>query len=383
MLENFGLQQGKFTLQLTPYLLTKAGELVDKREGHLAKSARNEIQQFILSHVENQPDDIARATAEAFGITRQAVHRHLKSLVKDDQIEATGQTRRKRYALKVTKVESALLLLAENRHEDQVWRTYVEPHLSDLPENVMRICQYSFTEMFNNAIEHSQGKHAFIKIERTARNVSMTLNDDGIGIFEKIKSNFGLEDYRHAILELAKGKLTTDPKHHSGEGIFFTSRVFDEFAITANQYLFLHHNRLAGDWLIENQDVAGNGTVVHMKIAMDSPRTLKEVFDRYANPDTDDYGFSRTHVPLRLAQYGHDQLMSRSQARRVLVRFERFKEIFLDFSGIGSIGQAFADEIFRVYAADHPEIKLVADNANEQVNQMIGRALAAAKSSER
>jgi anti-sigma regulatory factor (Ser/Thr protein kinase) len=351
-----------------------------RTENPLVKNDPNEIQQYIVSNVENHPDDIAKVTAEAFGITRQAVHRHLTTLVKKDLIEATGQTRRKRYALKVTKLETALVL-AENRHEDQVWRTYVEPHLVDLRENVMRICQYSFTEMFNNAIEHSEGKHALVKIERTARSVSLIILDDGIGIFEKIKSTFGLEDYRHAILELAKGKLTTDPKHHSGEGIFFTSRVFDEFAIVANQYQFLHHNRLDGDWLIAVEALAGAGTWVNMKITLDSPRTLKEVFDRYANPDTDDYGFSKTHVPLKLAQYGQDQLMSRSQARRVLVRFERFKEVFLDFLGIESIGQAFADEIFRVYAADHPEIKLVAANANEQVNHMIDRAIAAAKSS--
>ena len=169
-------------------------------------------------------------------------------------------------------------MLAENRHEDQVWRTYVEPQLADLRENVMRICQYSFTEMFNNAIEHSEGKHALVKIERTARSVSLMVHDDGIGIFEKIKSNFGLEDYRHAILELAKGKLTTDPKHHSGEGIFFTSRVFDEFAIAANKYQFMHHNRLDGDWLIENEELVGNGTMVNMKIAVDSPRTLQRGF---------------------------------------------------------------------------------------------------------
>jgi uncharacterized protein DUF4325 len=74
--------------------------------------------------------------------------------------------------------------------------------------------------------------------------------------------------------------------------------------------------------------------------------------------------------------------MSRSQARWVLARFERFKEVFLDFSGIEFIGQAFADEVFRVYAADHPEIKLLAANANEQVSHMIWRAVAAAKSSD-
>ncbi len=346
----------------------------------MSKNSRHELEQFILSRVEDHPEDIAKATAEAFGITRQAVHRHLSALVKAGQIEATGQTRRKRYALKLTRFETALSL-ADNRHEDQVWRTYVEPHLAGLPENVMRVCQYGFTEMFNNAIDHSEGKTAVVKTDRTARSVSLIVSDDGIGIFEKIKSSFGLEDYRHAILELAKGKLSTDPKHHSGEGIFFASRVFDEFAIAANRYLFFHSNRFEGDWLIEDEKIASDGTMITMKIAVDSPRTLEEVFDLYANPDTDDYAFSKTHVPLRLAQYGQEQLMSRSQARRVLSRFERFKEVFLDFAGIEAIGQAFADEIFRVYALDHPELKLVAANANEQVNHMIHRALAAAKPS--
>jgi anti-sigma regulatory factor (Ser/Thr protein kinase) len=345
----------------------------------LDKNSRNELQQFILAHVAAHPDDIAKVTAEAFGITRQAVHRHLKTLTKEGQIEAIGQTRRKRYTLKVTKVETALSL-AEHRHEDQVWRSFVEPRLTDLPENIMRICQYGFTEVFNNAIDHSEGRQALVKVERTAQSVSLIVIDDGVGIFEKIKSSFDLEDYRHAILELAKGKLTTDPKRHSGEGIFFASRVFDEFAIAANRYQFLHFNSPEGDWLIEDEKIDSDGTMIKMKIAVDSPRTLKAVFDLYANPETDDYGFSRTHVPLRLAQYGHDQLMSRSQAKRVLSRFERFKEVFLDFSGIEAIGQAFADEIFRVYALDHPEIKLVAQNANEQVSRMIRRALAAADS---
>ena len=274
------------------------------------------------------------------------------------------------------------MALAKNRDEDRVWRSLVEPVLGGLPENVLKICQYSFTEMFNNAIEHSEGEYAKVKIERTARFVTLIVVDDGIGIFEKIKSAFSLDDHRHAILELAKGKLTTDPKHHTGEGIFFSSRMFDEYTIAANTYMFLHVNRFEGDWLIEDERIEGNGTMIKMKIEVDSPRTLKSVFDLYANPETDDYGFSKTHVPLRLAQYGQDHLVSRSQAKRVLARFERFKEVFLDFSGIESIGQAFADEIFRVYAMEHPEIKLVAHNANEQVSQMIGRALAAAKTSE-
>ncbi len=131
------------------------------------------------------------------------------------------------------------MALAENRDEDRVWRSLVEPALVGLPENVLKICHYSFTEMFNNAIEHSEGEYAIVKIERTARFVTLIVYDDGIGIFEKIQAAFSLEDHRHAILELAKGKLTTDPKHHTGEGIFFSSRMFDEFTIAANTYMFI------------------------------------------------------------------------------------------------------------------------------------------------
>lgn len=338
-------------------------------------AAHDDIKHFILAHIDDHPEDIAKITAEQFGITRQAVHRHLNALVKQGQLEASGLTRRKQYTLKVTRVET-LFSLAENREEDVVWREFVDPQLADIKENVLRICQYGFTEIFNNAIEHSEGTHALVTIERTACHASLTVFDNGIGIFEKIKSRFDLEDYRQAILELAKGKLTSDPKHHSGEGIFFASRMFDEFVIAANRYQFLHHNRLDGDWLIESEGIIGVGTMIKMRIAVNSPRTLKAVFDQFANPETDDYGFSRTHVPLTLARYGQELLMSRSQARRILARFERFKEVFLDFSSIEAIGQAFADEIFRVYATEHPEMKLTVVNANQDVMRMITRARA-------
>jgi hypothetical protein len=47
-----------------------------------------------------------------------------------------------------------------------------------------------------------------------------TWMDHGVGIFEKIMKHFNLADAREALLELSKGKLTSDPRNHSGEGIF-------------------------------------------------------------------------------------------------------------------------------------------------------------------
>jgi len=102
-------------------------------------------------------------------------------------------------------------------------------------------------------------------------------------------------------------------------------------------------------------------------------RALKEVFDQYAS-GSGDYGFSRSHIPVFLARYGDENLVSRSQAKRLLNRLERFKEIVFDFQGVGLIGQAFADEIFRVFQNEHPEANLTWINASADVNQMIRRA---------
>ena len=72
-----------------------------------------------------------------------------------------------------------------------------------------------------------------------------------------------------------------------------------------------------------------------------------------------------------------DPLISRSQAKRVLVRVELFRTVVFDFSGVSSIGQAFADEIFRVFAHSHPEIQLQLIHANAAIKQMISRSRSA------
>ena len=83
----------------------------------------------------------------------------------------------------------------------------------------------------------------------------------------------------------------------------------------------------------------------------------------------------KTIVPVRLAKYGEDQLVSRSQAKRLLSRFELFSVVVLDFSEIETIGQAFADQIFRVFATDHPEIQLQPIKANAEVLGIINAAI--------
>jgi anti-sigma regulatory factor (Ser/Thr protein kinase) len=264
--------------------------------------------------------------------------------------------------------------------ESDVYRKYVEPYLINVPDNIDCICQYGFTEIFNNAIDHSGSEYSSILYEQDYLRIRMTISDDGVGIFEKIQNYFNLADPRSALLELSKGKLTSDKSRHSGEGIFFASRMFNRFTILSGNLCYSRKLTEDWGWLIETTDTMEytKGTVVRMELATDANWTPKDVFEKFQNKDMN---FSRIHVPISLGRYGHEQLVSRSQAKRILARFDRFEEVMLDFQGIDEIGRAFADEIFRVYALEHPEVKITILGANDDVLRMIAHARSSAPSS--
>ena len=329
------------------------------------------VRQFVLDHVGERPKDIARLVAERFAITRQAANRHLARLVDEGVLEAKGQTRNRVYRLVVLGQVDRGLPVTPDLQEDVLWRENVQPLLSGALENVLDICNYGFTEMVNNVKDHSGSPSVTIQARVTAATVEMNVLDQGVGIFRKIKDALGLEDERHAILELAKGKLTTDPSRHTGEGIFFTSRMFDWFGIGSGR-IALIHRREEEDFLIEDR-AERRGTRVEMAIQTRSQHTAKEVFDRYAT-EQDDFAFRSTHVVVALAEAKGDKLISRSQAKRILSRLERFREVILDFKGIGSIGPAFADEIFRVFRSHSPSVRLIPVNTSEEVLRMVRRA---------
>lgn len=326
-----------------------------------------EIKRFIITNVEAHPADLTAITAKTFGISRQAVNRHLQRMLEDGVLRAEGATRAKRYFLRPLIEKKFIIDIKPGLQEDKIWRELIEPLFKDVKENVLNICYYGFTEMLNNVFDHAEARKVIIEFERYQNKIEMVVKDDGVGIFNKIARKFHLDDQRHAILELSKGKLTTDPKHHTGQGIFFTSRAFDAFHILSGKLVLA--SRGGKDYLFEkppNNEV--KGTFIVMAIKPDSERVLKDIFDKFADVD---YGFTKTQVPVYLVRYGAETLISRSQAKRLMARLELFKEVMLSFEGVPSIGQAFADEIFRVYQNAHPNISIKYCNATEDVERMI------------
>jgi anti-sigma regulatory factor (Ser/Thr protein kinase)/biotin operon repressor len=335
------------------------------------RSRGEKIRGFIINNVEKHPTDVAKVTADKFDITRQAVNKHLKKLVDEHALTQHGNTRNRSYRLHPLEQWQESYLVTNTLAEDVVWRQDVITSLGQIPENVLDIWHYGFTEMFNNALDHSDGSAITIQLKKTATSTELALYDDGIGIFKKIQAELDLLDERHAILELAKGKLTTDPDNHTGEGIFFTSRMFDDFEILSGGTYFSHKFGEKEDWILE-RDKFSSGTAVWMKLNNHTSRTTKKIFDKFTSKD--DFGFTKTIVPVRLAQYGDDKLVSRSQAKRLLARVDRFKTVLFDFNGVDIIGIAFADEVFRVFALRHPEIELIPIKTNSAVKRVIHRA---------
>ncbi len=328
---------------------------------------KDEILKFVISNLKEHPRDIIPVTAEHFMVTNSAISQHLRSLIQQGQIEATGSGRNRSFTFKKT---SYLFeeVITPDLHEDQIWNARIKPILPELKENISNICHYGFTEMFNNVIDHSDSKDAKIIVEFDQIEIKITVTDHGVGIFKKLKNEFQLADERQAILELSKGKLTTDTSKHSGEGIFFTSRMFDHFSIYSGELFFMYREgKNAG--VISAQNTF-EGTQVTMIISRNSERTVTSVFDSFAG-ESEDYLFNKTFVALTLSQYEGEQMVSRSQAKRVLNRVENFKTVVLDFTNIDFVGRAFIDEIFRVYRNEHPNIVITHVNANKAIVGLI------------
>lgn len=338
----------------------------------MPQSRSAQIDAALLAAVASHPRDLTSVVASELGVSRQTTAARARALVAAGFLARSGTTRPTYVLGPIRHGEFAYAL--EGLAEDRVWSRDVAPLLSGLPANVMDIAHYGLTEMVNNAIDHSEGKKLSVTVLSKDSQITLWVADDGIGIFRKIASALDLPDDRLALLELSKGKFTTDPKRHTGEGVFFTSRAFDHFEIAAGGLVFDH---LAGhdtDVLQENKPRADkSGTTIMMTITTDATRTLKQVFEEYSS-GPDDYSFAKTIVPVRLAQVGDQNLISRSQGKRLMQRVDQFRHVMLDFTGIKTIGPAFADEVFRVFAREHPETEIIAIHATPEVQQMIRRA---------
>ncbi len=334
------------------------------------------LRQTILNEVSSKGKARTTEIARKTGLSRTYVHRLLQQMENEGTLRLVGKANQARYVRadkrSLDKALSSQLsfhsvLPNENLEEDRVLaRIRAETGIfRGMPENVARIVDYGFSEMLNNAIEHSESAMVDVRMARSPSRITFAVVDRGIGILQNIMRKRGLRSEQEAVQDLLKGKQTTMPDRHSGEGIFFTSRVADGFTIRSSDKKILFDNHIPDVFVRTMRQT--KGTRVDFWIALDSPRNLTDVFREFAG---EEMTFDRTRVSIALysAEPGY---VSRSQARRLLSGLESFREIVLDFARVNLVGQAFADEIFRVWKTQYPGITIRVENASPDVQAML------------
>jgi len=338
------------------------------------------IKSFILRKLtklkEIRVSDIVKET----GFSRAYINRFFQQLRDEGKIIFIGKANQARYMLveknagdngRMSILSAHRILQNKTLSEDVILEDMKRETgiFLNLPKNISGIFDYAFTEILNNAIEHSRSKKIEIYLKRSESDINFKIIDGGVGIFRNIMQKKKLSNELEAIQDLIKGKQTTAPKVHTGEGIFFTSKVADILIIHGSNKKLIFNNLLDDIFIKDARTIIG--TKVFFTINFKSNRNLNSIFKVYSG---NGFEFSKTRVIVKLFKIGVDYI-SRSQARRVISGLDKFKNIVLDFRGVDTIGQAFSDEIFRVWQERHPNVKIEYCDANENVRFMIKHVL--------
>ena len=339
------------------------------------ESKRELIKRYMLEKIRMDDEEFISKTTYNFQISVTTVKRYIKEcldkqlLVADDSTECGYCLQKQEYCFEYF-VKDGLV-------EDAIFFEDIQPVLGDISDKAHHIWSYAFMEMMNNAIEHSKSEVICCRVVKDALYTEITITDDGIGIFKNVQ-NYLTEKlgkkvtYQDTLMELYKGKLTTAAQNHSGEGIFFTSKAMDQFAVWSDDAVYVQGVSAQAKF-VQNHLIAYYtrlnyiGTTVMMKLENQTKRVLKEVFNMYS---TTDEGFVKTNIPIKeVCQEGEP--ISRSQARKLLYRLDQFKSAELDFSEVDFMGQGFADEVFRVFKTRYPEFEIIPLNASPDIMRMI------------
>ena len=327
----------------------------------------------ILAYLGRRPSASGAQLRTHLGISRQALSVHLRPLVESGQVVRVGAARSARYLRRERAPRPAVVtrvLRTTGLDESEVWER-LEATLGlrrALRPNVEAIAHYGLTEMLNNAIEHSEADRCSVRCSIDPSLFSFDVRDPGIGVFHSIASKLHLEDEQHALIELLKGRTTTMRQAHTGEGIFFTSRAADRFVLRSHR-IRVEWNRARDDVFVSNPRYV-RGTHVSFAVQCNTRRRLEDLFASFA-PEEYDYRFDKTRVLVKLLRSDY---VSRSEGRRLTANLQKFREIVLDFRGVKSLGQGFADEVFRVLRTRHPDVSIKAENTTPVIDAMIRHA---------
>ena len=253
--------------------------------------------------------------------------------------------------------------------EFRVWAQQMRPSMvgGGIEAGCIGVLEYVCTELLNNIVDHSMASTAEVAFDWNANSVVLHIEDNGRGIFEVVRESNGLASLEDAALLLLKGKVTSDPQRHSGEGLFFSARACEWFCIQSSS-LGLSLEAPAG-WMFETPNEKVIGTRIRARVSRTRVPDMKRLFDEYCPQP--ELRFTRTLVQVGLLRHTDGELVSRSQGKRLVLGLDKFSSVTFDFSGVQRMQQGFADEVFRVWRSAHPQIRVDVIHVAEDVDRML------------
>ena len=332
-------------------------------------NSSSQIKKFILDNISSHQRDIIQTAIQRFGISRQAVLKHMHSLINEKHVIAHGRTRDRFYELRPQVNYNKTIQVDDSFSPQLTINNHVLPHLSLLPRNLIEIIQFSMSALFRNVADHSNASKLYFKLYHTHDDFHAIISDNGIGIFGHIRTILHLESIQNSAIELAKGRVTTDKENRSGEELYTVLHLFDSTKIESNGIFLNFYNKDSS--FHSGSSSQRYGTRMHLKINPMSNRSCQKTFMKIFDPNK-----SSLFIPVNILKISeNDQIDSRLQARSILRNIQGMKKINFDFNNINLIGPAFVDELVRNIRKVEQPIDIQWINSNEMIDMMMSNAI--------
>lgn len=339
----------------------------------MSESYKNKIIETIADYPKDKFFSSSDITIQFPEISRQYISKIITELCTQGVLVKTGKGPATRYYNQSGVIDIPMIFPIEvDTSEDDIYKQVIRKKIpaNTVADIVMDKLKYIFTEMVNNAIDHSGSDSVSIALVERGNNITCSITDTGIGIFQNVMAQLHLENHFQALEKILEGKTTTDTKRHSGEGIFFSSKIAQQFEIISSEIHLIIDNERNDYTLTKCNHVQGTSIIIILD--KENTQLIEHVFKQYTN---DDSQFTKTKIVVELYQHGVS-FVSRSEAKRLLSDLaKKYEHIVFDYQDVKSVGQGFVDQVYRVFAASHPDIKIESIHMNESVTFMVRRSL--------
>jgi signal transduction histidine kinase len=142
------------------------------------------VTRWITAAALQHPGDLAAALMQRLAIGRRAAGTLLRRLVAAQWLLNEGTPRRPLHRPGLLRQAVHTYPLAD-LDEALPWSRDFAP-LFALTSTVARNARHAFTELLNNAIDHSGGTQVTVSVRQTASHLQLLVSDDGRGLFARI-----------------------------------------------------------------------------------------------------------------------------------------------------------------------------------------------------